>query len=352
MKIVLEQFKLIGKPLSCEPYGNGHINTTFLVKTDKSNDYILQRINKNVFKKPNAVMQNIAAVTDFLLTHSHDPHSVLHLVRTIDDKISYVDEDNETWRVYDFVSDTLTLEQAEFPVDFYESGKAFGRFQNALTKFDATVLAETIPRFHDTPNRYSQLKEAIKNDASARLHTVQPEIDFALAREEYASLLMRLLENKTLPLRVTHNDTKLNNVLFDKDTRKAICVIDLDTVMPGLVVNDFGDAIRFGASTAPEDETDLNKVWLSLEMFEAFAKGYLENADLTEAELTYLCDGAKMMTLECGVRFLTDYLNGDVYFKVKKPCHNLDRARTQFKLVEDMERKWDKINRIISQKKL
>jgi Ser/Thr protein kinase RdoA (MazF antagonist) len=340
------KFKLNGTPISCEPYGTGHINHTYLIKTDKGCKYILQWINQNVFKNPEAVMQNITAITNYLGEKSNDPRTVLHLVPTLENKLFYIDDENETWRVYDFI-DSLTIELPENPDDFYEAGVAFGRFQRSLADFNAELLSETIPRFHDTPNRFSQLKEAIKNNAKGRLKDIKKEIDLAMSFEEYGSKLVGLLTEGVLPLRVTHNDTKLNNVLFDKETRKPICIVDLDTVMPGLIAYDFGDAIRTGASTAAEDETNLSKIGVSLEMFEAFTRGFVESSELTGAELEYLCDGAKMMTIENAIRFLADHLNGDLYFKIDRPGHNLDRARAQFKLIEEMDKKWNEMQRIV-----
>jgi len=340
-------FRLSGVPITCEHYGQGHINTTYRIRTDVGNDYILQKVNHRVFNNPVALMNNVVAVIDFLKKGAKDPRSVLTLVPTVDDKAFYWDGEGEMWRVYEFVAGSLTLERVETPMDFYESGAAFGSFQRSLAGFDARMLVETIPRFHDTPHRYTQLKEAIKSDAAGRLKEVGREVSFLTEREDYACKLMQMLAEGSLPLRVTHNDTKLNNVLFDKDTRKALCVIDLDTVMPGLSVNDFGDSIRYGASTAAEDEVDLERVTLSLEMFEAYTRGYLSHCELADVERDCLCDGAKMMTLECGIRFLTDYLNGDIYFNIARPGHNLDRARTQLRLVADMERKWDSMRRIV-----
>ena len=344
-------FELKGIPITYKSYGTGHINTTYLIETDAGVKYILQWINKNVFKKPDTVMKNIAAITGYLLNYYDDPRRVLHLVPTKDGSLYYVDEDDETWRVYDYITNSFSLEQPETPEDFYESGVAFGRFQKSLAGFDAELLTETIPRFHDTPNRFTQLKDAIDNNLSGRLGDVLSEIDLAMTYEEYGSKLMNLLADGILPLRVTHNDTKLNNVLFDKATRKPICIVDFDTVMPGLIAYDFGDAIRTGASTAMEDERDLSKVGLSLPMFKAFTRGFVESSDLTDAELENLCDGAKMMTLENAVRFLADHLNGDIYFKIERSGQNLDRARTQFKLIKDMEVKWDEMQEIINKYK-
>ena len=326
-----------GTPVTCEKYGSGHINTTYKVVTDAGFDYIMQKINRFVFKDPKALMRNVAAIVQYLGGQT--------MLQTTDGKDFFVDSEGEYWRCYDFVPNSMSLDMAANADDFYESGVAFGRFQQALVNFDVKSLAETIPLFHHTPNRYILLKGAINNNIVNRLDSAAAEVKFALSREEYSHTLINL----NLPLRVTHNDTKLNNVLFDKTTRKALCVIDLDTVMPGLSVNDFGDAIRFGASTAAEDEKDLSKVSMSLEMFEAFARGYIQNSGLTDIERKHLRDGAKMMTLECGVRFLTDYLNGDVYFNTAYPTQNLDRCRTQFKLVEDMELKWEEMQKIINE---
>ena len=341
------QFAFDGVPTAFEPCGGGHINTTYRVTTKEGRDYTLQRINRYVFTDPPALMRSITAVTEHLRKHGA---VTLTVIPAADGRTYYRDADGEYWRAYEYFADCVCLEQAGSPADLYESGAAFGRFQRDLTDFNAMLLAETIPRFHDTPHRYEQLKTALQSDPLGRAGAVAREIDFALAREKYAHTLVNLQARGELPVRVTHNDTKLNNVLFDKDTGKAVCVIDLDTVMPGLAVNDFGDSVRFGASAAAEDERDLNKVWLSLELFEACAKGYLSSCNLTAAERECLCDGAKMMTLECGVRFLTDYIGGDTYFRVSYTGQNLDRCRTQFKLVADMESKWDVIRKILEKR--
>jgi len=343
------EFKTDADPIFCTRYGSGHINETYLVVDGTARQYILQKINQKVFRKPDELMANIKAVTAYLQSQVHSPRECLSLIPTKAGKDWLVDESGEYWRMYPFISDSVCLQLAENPADFNESGIAFGNFQRMLSGFPASTLHETIPKFHDTPNRYMQFKAAIKSDPQGRAKTVAQEIDFALAREEYAKTLTSLQESGDIPLRVTHNDTKLNNVLFDRETKKALCVIDLDTVMPGLSVNDFGDSIRFGASTAAEDEIDLSKVTFSLPLFEAYTSGFLASCgeSLTECERLHLSDGAKMMTLECGVRFLTDYIEGDVYFKTHRDGHNLDRCRTQFKLVEEMEAKWPQMKKII-----
>ena len=252
--------------------------------------------------------------------------------------------------MYDFVEDTICLQQPETDEDFYQSAVGFGTFQQLLAEFPAEKLHETIPNFHNTPDRYRAFLETLERDPMRRAAQVKPEIEFALARQAEMAALQTALKSGELPLRVTHNDTKLNNIMIDDKTGKGICVIDLDTVMPGLAMNDFGDSIRFGASTAAEDETDLSKVSCSMDLFEIYVKGFLEGCDgkLTKKEVELLPMGAKVMTFECGMRFLTDYLDGDHYFKIHREKHNLDRCRTQFKLVADMEKKWDIMQEIVA----
>ncbi len=349
----LAEFDTVATIDSCEPYGNGHINDTFLVVGRKENGqikrYILQRINTNVFKNPQEVMHNIELVTDFLKSKTDDERRVLTLVRTKNGGAYYEDDFGGFWRLYDFVEDSLCLEAPESSEDFYQSAIAFGEFQKQLMDFPVEQLFETIPDFHNTPDRYERFLSALKKDSSGRAATVEKEIEFVKARKEFCHTLFDAHKAGKLPIRVTHNDTKLNNVMLDAKTRKALCVIDLDTIMLGFSVNDFGDSIRFGASTATDDEKDLNKVWMDIDLFETYAKGFIKGCGgiLTKEEIKLLPVGAKMMTLECGMRFLTDYLEGDTYFKTKYDTQNLDRCRTQFKLVSDMEAKWEKMNEII-----
>ena len=345
-----EQFRIQGKQLSCERYGNGHINETYLVKTTSGLDYILQKINTNVFQNVEGLMANIVAVTEYLAARDGDPRHTLHVVPTLDGKSFFRDPEGGCWRVYDFVTDSICLEKVESEEDFVQSAIAFGQFQRQLAEFPAATLTETIPHFHDTADRVRQLRDAIAADKAGRLQKVQSEIAFALERAEEAGCMVRMLAEGKLPLRVTHNDTKLNNVMLDAATRKPLCVIDLDTVMPGLAANDFGDSIRFGASTAAEDEKDLDKVEMSLPLFEAYARGFLGacGESLTDEEIRTLPMGAKLMTYECGIRFLADYLNGDTYFRTHYPEQNLDRCHTQFKLVADMEKKWDAMAAVIA----
>lgn len=345
---ILRGFRLDAEPVSCEPYGCGHINTTYLAVTASGRRYILQKINHHTFRDVAGLMENITSVTEFLRTKTDDPRSVLTLVKTADGA-SYLHAQEGYWRVYDFVEDTICLQQPETDEDFYQSAVGFGTFQQLLAEFPAEKLHETIPNFHNTPDRYRAFLETLERDPMRRAAQVQPEIEFALARQSEMAALQTALKSGELPLRVTHNDTKLNNVLLDAKTRKALCVIDLDTVMPGSSLYDFGDSIRFGASTAAEDEPDLSRVQFSLPMFEAFTRGFLKEAGQTlgAREIELLPMGAKLMTLECGMRFLADYLNGDKYFRVHREGHNLDRARTQFKLVRCMEESWAQMADIV-----
>ncbi len=348
MEEAIRQFRLDTPPVSCERYGFGHINRTYLVRTESGRRYILQWVNSTVFPDVHGLMENVIAVTRRLAERSADPRSHLSLVPTLEGQPYWTDPAGEVWRLYDFIEDSLCLQAPETPEDFYQSAVAFGCFQAAMADFPAQSLHETIPHFHDTPDRYRKFHAALAADAAGRAGEAAEEIRFYLDREEEAGALQRMLADGELPLRVTHNDTKLNNVMLDAKTRRALCVIDLDTVMPGLAAYDFGDSIRFGASTAAEDEPDLDKVALNLELFAIYSKGFVRACPaLTGRERETLPLGAKLMTLECGLRFLTDYLEGDRYFQTDFPRHNLLRCRTQCKLVADMEKKWDEMGRII-----
>ena len=347
MEEILRQFQFEGRPVSCERYGEGHINRTYLAVTDTGRRYIVQRLSRAAFHDIPALMRNVAAVTAYLAERSGDPRASLHLISTAEGGFWYLDREGEYWRAYDFIEDSICLQTPETAEDFYQSAVAFGGFQRMLKDFPAETLSETIPKFHHTPDRYRIFHEVLQADRLGRAASVQREIDFVLSREEEAGTLQAMRESGELPLRVTHNDTKLNNIMLDKKTRRALCVIDLDTVMPGLVAYDFGDSIRFGASTAREDERDLDKVWLDLALYRRFAEGFIPACGgLTGEEIETLPLGAKLMTLECGLRFLTDYLDGDRYFSVARPDHNLDRARTQFKLVADTERRRNEVQAI------
>lgn len=349
MQKITGRFRFKGKAVKCERYGNGHINKTYRVICDSGAKYILQQVNTTAFKDPVSLMKNVDMVTRYLRKRVSSERETLSLVPTIDGNIYVDDAKSGFWRAYDFIPGSICFERAGHTAVFYESGLAFGRFIDMLSSYPAHTLTETIPAFHDTVSRYRAFKEALSLDVCGRAGTAKKEIDFALSQEPCASLFMDLLKAGDLPLRVTHNDTKLNNVLFDSKTHTALCVIDLDTVMPGLVMNDFGDAIRCGACSGAEDERDLSRVQLDLELYEAFTNGFLEACgnNITKQEVELLPGGAKLMTLECGVRFLTDYLSGDIYFRTERPEHNLGRCRAQFKLLSDMKQKWPQMNRIV-----
>lgn len=351
----LKNFKVEGKIRGFMPYGNGHINDTFLIlsvnRDGEKNRYVLQSVNNNVFKKPEQVMQNIEKVTEYLKGIVSNPREVLTLVHTYNGSTYYMDKEGFCWRMYDFVTDSICLERPEEIHDFYQCAVAFGKFQRYLTNFPADTLYETIPDFHNTPKRYNDFLKAVKEDPWSRAAKVQSEINFVKSRKDFYSILLDSHKEGKLPLRVSHNDTKSNNVMLDAKTHNALCVIDLDTIMPGFSVTDFGDAIRFGANTAAEDEKDLSKVSLDIEMFKIYTEGFLEGCggELPDEEIMLLPEGAKMMTIECGMRFLADYLHGDVYFKTEYDEHNLVRSRTQFKLVEEMEAHWDELKAIVKQ---
>lgn len=336
-------------------YGEGHINDTFAAwAIDKSKRYIVQRINTDTFKNPVELMENISNVTSFLREKiakngGDTERETLNVIPTKDGKVFYTDELGDAWRAYVFVEDTICLQKVECENDFSTVAETFGEFQNQLATFPADTLHETIARFHDTPNRYANFEKAVSEDVMGRAKDVQAEIEFVRSREKDCHVLVDWLKEGRIPLRVTHNDTKLNNVLIDNETKKGICVIDLDTVMPGLTAYDFGDSIRFGANDCAEDEPDQSKVHFSLRLFEVFTKGFLSTAGaaLSEQEKISLVWGSKLMTLECGMRFLTDYLEGDHYFRTSRPGHNLDRARTQFTLVKGMEAVFDEMMTIV-----
>ena len=332
-------------------YGNGHINETFIVEPK----YIVQKINTNVFKNADDLMNNILNVTTFLkekiVADGGDPmRETLTVIPTNEGHSYYRHSDGSCYRCYEFIRDSLAIETVEDPADLYEAAKSFALFQKRLADFPADTLAETIVDFHHTPKRFQALEEAIKNDIKGRAAGVKEEIEFALAQKEWISTVIDGLDDGSIPLRVTHNDTKINNVLFDKDTRKGLCVIDLDTVMPGSMLYDFGDALRIGAASGAEDETDLDKIWFKLDNFEAFTKGFAEEIGntLTKKEIDLLPLSAKLLTYECGIRFLTDYLNGDTYFRIHRENHNLDRCRTQFKLVKDIDSKFDEMKAVVA----
>ncbi len=344
---IMAQFDVSAK---VENYGNGHINDTYI---SRPNEYILQRINTNIFKDAEGLMENIDNVTTFLRKKiaengGNPARETMEVIRTKDGKL-YYNCDGDCFRMYRFVENTITIEKAEDSTDMYRAGKGFGKFQGLLDDYPAETLHETIADFHNTVKRMENLENAISADKAGRAASVQKEIDFCRARADVARTVVDEMAKGTIPVRVTHNDTKINNILFDAVTRDAVCVIDLDTVMPGSALYDFGDALRIGASTAAEDETDLTKVHFDVENFKAFAKGYLEETAtlLTKKEIELLAFSAKLLTFECGMRFLTDHIDGDTYFKIHRENHNLDRARNQFKLVEEIESIEAELNKIV-----
>ena len=355
----LKSMKFDGDVINVKSFGSGIINDTFLVtcKNNKGNEnkYILQKINSSIFKNVEKLMENYCGVCDYLKKIVSEnggdvERETITVVPTNSGKSYLKDSLDNYWRAIKFISDTVTYDVAESAEDFYKVGKAFGEFQNKLAGYNAENLYESIPNFHNTKERFKTFLLAIENNKARRLESVRSEVDFILEREKDTTILLDLYENGELPLRVTHNDTKISNILMDANTKNGICIIDLDTIMPGLSLYDFGDAIRSGATHALEDEKDLDKVYVDLEFFEAFTKGFLEgtNSSLTEKEIEMLPMGAKVITLEQAIRFLTDYLDGDVYYKTSYSNQNLDRTRTQLKLVKDIEEKWNELNNIVN----
>ena len=342
-KSVAELFCLEGEVTDIRPYGEGHINLTLLVTTDKKR-YIMQKMNTNVFPDPVSLMRNICGVTEHLRSRGIE---TLEVIPTKDGQ-SFVHGEN-CYRVYAFIENTVTYQRVTDEKVFFNSGKAFGEFQNYLAEFDASYLTETIKRFHDTPKRFNDFKAALEADAFGRAKDCQDEIKFVLDRANTYGKAVEGLASGKLPLRVTHNDTKLNNILMDEKTGEARAVLALDTIMPGSMLYDFGDSIRFGASTAAEDEKDLNKVRFDINLFKAYADGYCGAVkdSITDTEKELLPYGAYLMTIECGMRFLTDYLSGDTYFATKYEGHNLVRCRTQFKLAGEMEAQFDEMSKIV-----
>lgn len=350
LKEILSKFNI---DTSIELYGNGHINDTYLCET--SPRFILQKINTKVFRDPDAVMENISNVTrhvrEKIKQAGGDPdRETLNVIPTKTGDIYYKHPDGSAFRMYKFIERSVSYDIAERSEILTHAGEAFGRFQRMLSDFPAEKLHETIIDFHNTPVRVQQLRDAMSANASGRLDSVKEEIDFALDYSKYASQITDAMAAGDVLLRVTHNDTKLNNVLFDDKTDEGVCVIDLDTVMPGSLLYDFGDALRFGASSCAEDETDMDKIYFDLEKFEAFAKGFLGEVGecLTEKEAELLPLSALLMTYECGIRFLADHINGDTYFKIHRENHNLERARNQFALVRDIESKLPEMKEIVN----
>lgn len=354
---ILSHFEIEGKFISCEPYGSGLINRTYVAVFDENGKrvrYIVQRINSNLFTNVDGLMNNIKLVTEFnraeIIKRGGNPdRESLTLVYTTEDKPYFKAAENEYYRVYIFIEGAKGYDVVEKPEHFYESAVAFGKFAMLLDRFDSTQLFEVLPNFHNTVKRFENFKKSLEKDAFDRAKDVRPEIDFALAHEGITSKIVDLLDSGDMPTRVTHNDTKLNNVLIDTTTDKAVCVIDLDTMMPGSICYDFGDSIRFGCNPCLEDTPETEKVIFNMPLFETYSKGYLSvfGDTITDVERENLPLGAIMMTYECGIRFLTDYLDGDVYFRHTREKQNIDRTRTQFKLVSDMEKRIDEMLKIV-----
>jgi Ser/Thr protein kinase RdoA (MazF antagonist) len=349
---VARQFQIHGEFSGATLYGSGHINDTYRAVFHQAGApvrYILQRINHNVFKNPAALMENIQRVTSHLAAQGADEpdrgRRVLTLIPARDGRAWHVDAEANHWRAYRFIENARSYDAVESTEQAFQAAKAFGRFQQLLTGLPAPRLHDTIPDFHHTPKRLMALEQAIASDAAGRAGQAKPEIEFAFAHKSIASVLL----DANLPERVTHNDAKFNNVMLDDATGEGLCVIDLDTVMPGLALYDFGDMVRATTSPAKEDERYLSRVTMQFPMFEALVRGYLASAGgfLTKAEKQHLAFSGKLITFEQGIRFLTDYLAGDTYFKVSRDGHNLDRCRTQFKLVESIEQQEEKMDRLV-----
>lgn len=357
-KNIVKNFKFKGEFIEAKSHTCGHINDTFILIFENNNKeivkYILQRINTNIFKKPDELMENIKNVTEHIkskvIKENGNPlRETLNIIETLDNKSYYVSSDGNYFRAFVYITDAKTYQIVEEPIHMYKCGKALGKFQKQLSDFKVEKLYETIIDFHNTKKRYEAFLEAVNLDPLKRANLVKEEIKFVLDRVDDCEVLVNMIEKGKIPLRVTHNDTKFNNIMIDEKTDEAIAVIDLDTVMPGLAAYDFGDSIRSGATTALEDEIDLSKVNFDINLYEEFSKGFLEETkdSLTNLEKEYLPFGAKLMTFECGMRFLMDYINGDIYFKIQRENHNLDMARNQFKLVKDMEENMDKMKDIV-----
>ncbi|MFI3170797.1 MAG: aminoglycoside phosphotransferase family protein [Eubacteriales bacterium] len=352
---IIDAFQLDGTLIYCSPFGEGHINTTqeIHMRTDSGSieRFVLQEINTNIFKDPEALSNNIQLVTEFIkqeiFSEGGNPdREALTLIPT-KEHAYYLEFGASCYRVYKYIEGASCYQQAT-PELFYESAKAFGKFAKQLDNFDATLVVDTIPNFHNTVDRFKNFQNSVTRDSLQLAEKYIREIRFVQEREAFCSTILDAIESGTIPLRVCHNDTKLNNVMIDDKTMKGICVIDLDTVMQGTLLYDFGDSIRFGASSAAEDEESLDLVYCDLDKYDLFTKGYIEECHsiLSPNEVTLLPQAAILMTLECGMRFFADFLDGDTYFKIHKPNHNLYRARNQFKLVWDMEQKLEEMTAI------
>lgn len=358
IKAISDEFAIAGNFIEGSEIDSGHINTTYMAVYELDcgtrSRYILQRINEYVFKDPLQVMRNVESVTRHInwkvLRMKQDlGGQTLHMYPARGGRSFAYGEGGGVWRCYNFIENCHTYDVVENTRQAYQAAKAFGSFQDLVSDMPLDVVTETIPDFHHTPKRYARLMEVVEADPKGRLVGVEAEVRFIKEREGLCNLLVDLAEKGELPIRITHNDTKLNNVMMDADTDEAVCVIDLDTVMPGLSLYDFGDLVRTATSPVEEDEKDLSKIEMRMPMFEALAEGYLDGCDcLTPLEIEHLVTGGKLMTLEVGIRFLTDYLEGDEYFKTEYDNHNLVRARSQFKLLECIEEKEDEMRNFVN----
>lgn len=348
LKAIIKNFQLEGNCQECISYGNGHINDTYLATMDNGVRYILQRINHFVFKKPLELMDNVKRVTEHITKKVElaggDPNrESLQLFKTLDGEICYIDPEGNHWRVYLFIIDAIGYDLIDNPKIAFQGGLAYGQFQTLLVDLSGGSLFETIPNFNHPPHLLDRFNEVLKKDAFNRAKDVSDAVEFVLSRAYEMQKLVRMGKDGTLPFRITHNDTKINNVLIDTKTNIATCVIDLDTVMSGFALNDYGDSIRTGANKASEDEIDLSKVGIDMEMFTLYTTGYLTKAKafLTENEKNNMAFSVKLYPYLIGLRFITDYLEGDVYFKIHRDHHNLQRAKSQFQLVSNIESKFD-----------
>lgn len=353
---IAKKFSIKGNPIEVNQVGSGHINDTFKISTGQAFEpaYLLQKINHYVFKDIDALMENILIVTDHIRTKLEKEEvkdvskKVLTVIPTLANQAYYRDEDSNYWRMYILISPIRTYDVLETELQAREGGRAFGKFQEQLTDLDSNQLKYTIPDFCNIDYRLRSFHEAMQNNAAFRMGEVQEEIEYILKREDRMRAILKMAENGKIPLRITHNDTKFNNILLDENDQ-ALCVIDLDTVMPGYVAYDFGDASRTIINCAAEDEADLDKIILNIPLFSAYAEGYFESASnfLTFNEIESLIEGVLLFPYMQAVRFLTDYLNGDVYYKIQHESHNLQRTRAQLRLALEVENHRDELNRII-----
>jgi len=356
---ISKKFQIYGEILHAETLKIGHINETYTATYNQGGTrvrYIHQKLNQTVFKNPTAVMKNVMRVTTHIRRKQEERNvrdvtrRSLIIIPTRDGKSFYQNGESEVWRTFVFVEGVETYEAVQSPRQAYEAGRAFGEFQRLLVDLPGERLFETIPDFHNTRKRFTALQQAIQRDRFNRAQEARAEIEFALAHEPIVDVILKAMAKGKIPERVTHNDTKFNNVMLDVLTGEAMCIVDLDTVMPGCALYDFGDMVRTTTSPTLEDETDLSKVKMQLPMFKKLAQGYLATAGqfLTKAEKSYIAFSGKLITFEIGIRFLTDYLSGDTYFRIHRSAHNLDRCRTQFKLVESIERQEDAMQRYVN----